>query len=412
MSIKDKIRAKKAKQKPKSKHASVTVQSLKIADLEPAPYNARTITNEALSGLASSLEEFGLLSFPVVNLRKDGPRLVGGHQRVEILKQQGAETVRCIVVKFNDETERQANFALNNRAIQGEFVPELTRSLLLDIEKRLDGQAQKQFKTLRFDSLMKLAVKQIEHVAGVDDIATAGATQDDYVPGVPKSAVQSEAGAFYQLGEHRVYCGKLEAKGTLQGFESDTVSLGFVYMAHSASMTQAYVDTYIGHMLDNVDGAVYVGTNLVNLAMVQSRFIALGGHWSNTLLWIDQKAKPNDVPYTEVTIPVLYGWKEGALRYYCGSRDHGNVLHLKQKRGKHFPVEIVVNAILNSTKKGDTLLDADLQDGASVIAAQKTGRRLIGYARFPKDCDQIRRRWTAFTTGKVNDWKNKTPEVK
>ena len=182
-------------------------------------------------------------------------------------------------------------------------------------------------------------------------------------------------------------------------------------MAHGDHMTQEFVDTYLSHMLANVEGSIYVATNLANLGLLQDRFRALGGHWSNTLLWVDRKQKPGDVPYREVTIPVLYGWREGTLRYYCGSRDHGNVIHLAKQRSKHFPVEIAVHAILNSTKKSDLILDVDVQDGAAVIAAQKTGRRLIGYARFPRDCDQVRRRWTAFTTGKTEDWRNLTPEV-
>ena len=264
---------------------------------------------------------------------------------------------------------------------------------------------------LRFDLLLCKSLKEIEHVAGVDDVALPGEYPDDYVPGIIKTKPASQPGAFYQLGQHRLYCGKLEAKGSLKGFGVDAASMAFTEMVHSADLSKEYVDVYLAHLLANTEGAIYIATNQANLPLLQDRLPALGGHWSNTLLWINPHKKANDDPYTDVTIPVLYGWREGLLRYYCGSRDHGNVLRLKQKF-KHFPVEIAVHAILNSSKKGDAVLDTDAQKGASVIAAEKTGRRLVGYARTPTDCDQVRRRWVSFTSGKLVNWKGLTPEVK
>ena len=62
-----------------------------IDDLKPAPYNPRKISEEAVSGLAYSLEEFGDISGITWNKRTG--HLVSGHQRVNQLKRNGAELV-------------------------------------------------------------------------------------------------------------------------------------------------------------------------------------------------------------------------------------------------------------------------------------------------------------------------------
>ena len=49
-----------------------------LADLKPAPYNPRTISEEALKGLGVSLEEFGDISGFTWN--KQTGHLVTGHQ--------------------------------------------------------------------------------------------------------------------------------------------------------------------------------------------------------------------------------------------------------------------------------------------------------------------------------------------
>lgn len=53
----------------------------KVGDLQPAPYNPRTITEEQLDRLGRSMQEFGDLSGIVYN-RRSG-RIIGGHQRLK-----------------------------------------------------------------------------------------------------------------------------------------------------------------------------------------------------------------------------------------------------------------------------------------------------------------------------------------
>lgn len=106
------------------------VVTKKIDDLKLAGYNPRQISEGAMRGLKSSLEEFGYIDLIVVN--KDGT-IIGGHQRYEALKEQGVEEIEVVEVDFDKMTEKRANVALNNPNIQGEFVEDLLAELVEEI---------------------------------------------------------------------------------------------------------------------------------------------------------------------------------------------------------------------------------------------------------------------------------------
>ncbi|KKN18411.1 hypothetical protein LCGC14_0956040 [marine sediment metagenome] len=406
----------KKKSKKTGQYAQVKLQTFKLKDLEEAPYNARSMTHDALSGLSQSIAQLGLLSFPVVNLRTGGPRIVGGHQRIVDLKAKGEEEVRCIVVEFDDTAEKSANLILNNRAIQGTFIPELTKQLLIQIAEVLGPKAEKRLKSLRLDKLLKEVLRNLRPVAGVDDIETGGKTDEDDIPTITKTTADSIAGRFYTLGSHVLVCSGLEKPGSLEGFPVKCADMAFTRIAEKDQINENFLNVYVRHLLDNTDGAVYVATNMLTLPTLQRRFQALGGHWSNTLVWISPTTKASaKTPYKEATVPVLYGWREGSPRYFRarnaikGERSSSNLFRLRRGPKTKLPVEVVVEAILDASKVGDTILDTDVGRGATLIAAEKMGRRLVGYARTTRACDLVRKRWALFVHGEGVKWQSVTP---
>lgn len=418
MSLKSK--AKKAAPKKKApaktrkpKYAKVRTEVFPIDDINDAPYNARSITNDALSGLAQSMADFGVLSMPVVNVRDGINRLVGGHQRVRVLREKGATEVQCIVVEFDQVTEQRANLALNNRAIQGEFVPEMTRDLLDQIRGALGGAADPAFRSLRFDSLLKSVTRSLSTVAGVDDVVQPGKTEDDAIPGLSRKKAVSESGCFYQLGDHVVFCGKLEAPGTLMGFPVDMADAAVCQFTGSNIKTEKGINIYLQHVLANTVGALHLVCDHVTHVDVQWHLQNNDGHYSSTIVAYDPafKAKKS-APYACNDIPIIYGWPEGVARPWFGARDQGNVWPLRGKPPKDdVPVEVLVKALQNTTKAGDTVLDCNVRKGATVIAAQKTGRKLIGYCMHPREMDAIRARWTHFVLGSNANWQAATKEI-
>ncbi|MFO7696225.1 MAG: ParB N-terminal domain-containing protein, partial [Anaerolineae bacterium] len=172
----------------------LTIQTMRVADLEPAPYNPRAITDRALDGLRASVERFGLVE-PIVWNRRTG-RVVGGHQRLKVLAAMGETETQVVVVDLPDDEEKALNVALNNPAIAGEFTPEIHK-LLAEIHETLPELAD----LLRFDDLADQTRRLLAELAPED-----GLTDPDDVPEAPEVPV-TQSGDLWVLGQHRLVCG-------------------------------------------------------------------------------------------------------------------------------------------------------------------------------------------------------------
>lgn len=105
----------------------VETRVMKLADLKPAEYNPRKITEEAFHGLGQSLKRFGVMSYIVWNKRTGN--IVGGHQRFKQLVELGEEETEVVVVDLDDSEEVALNITLNNRVIKGDFTKEVMDDL-------------------------------------------------------------------------------------------------------------------------------------------------------------------------------------------------------------------------------------------------------------------------------------------
>ncbi len=102
--------------------AGLEVRILPIDSLTPAPYNPRRRlrpSDPAYRKLAASLREFGLVE-PLVWNETTG-HVVGGHARLEILRESGATEVPVSVVRLSPAREKALNVVLNNREAQSRF---------------------------------------------------------------------------------------------------------------------------------------------------------------------------------------------------------------------------------------------------------------------------------------------------
>ena len=102
----------------------------KLSELNPAPYNPRKISSDALGRLTKSLHELGNLQ-PITWNAKTG-NIVGGHQRLKCYQALGKDEVEVWAVWLDEAQEKAANIALNK--LSGEFdLPQLK-----DIIEELD----------------------------------------------------------------------------------------------------------------------------------------------------------------------------------------------------------------------------------------------------------------------------------
>lgn len=110
---------------------------LPISELHPFEGNPRHISDEAKAGLRTSIERFGLVQEIVVS-RRTG-RVVGGHQRLDALREMGEAEAPVALVDLTEDEEKALNVALNNPKLQGEFTADLLGLLEGVSAEALDG---------------------------------------------------------------------------------------------------------------------------------------------------------------------------------------------------------------------------------------------------------------------------------
>tara|TARA_R100001086_G_scaffold236587_1_gene160104 strand:+ start:1867 stop:3039 length:1173 start_codon:yes stop_codon:yes gene_type:complete len=387
-------------------------QVFAIEDLEPAPNNNRTITQEALRGLSTSLERFGLLALPIVNVRDGACRIVGGHSRIEALRREGVEEVECVVVKLSEKDERLANLALNNPLIEGDFVPGLTRELLEEIGTMVE-EPEVLMAELRLDRLLRKTLKGATGGDAHFDVAD-GAVDDDEVPPYSKLRAASKMGSSYRLGDHVLQCNRLSEPFDVRDSGEEPAQMAITGIFTRKQWAAETIRTLLAHSLLNADGAVYVATTEQHFVNVIEHFLPAGSCTMQVLCVHEPGRSPRaGVPYRVAAMPVLYGWRSGVAKAFYGGLEHGTSWPLRGKLPSgRMPVEFAVTAIQNSSAAGEIVLDPHVTDGSTVIAAEKTGRLLRGMVPNTKDMDRVRRRWAEFVKGPGADWKSMTPEIR
>jgi DNA modification methylase len=137
-------------------------------------------------------------------------------------------------------------------------------------------------------------------------------------------------------------------------------------------------------------------------------------HWSSTIIWNKDSLVLSRKDYHTKYEPIWYGWKEGSRLCPLEDRKQSDVWDIPRpkKSDDHptmKPVELVVRAIENSSKKGNVVLDLFGGSGTTIIASEATGRLGRSMELDPKYADVIRRRWAEFKYGEGCDWQALTP---
>ena len=90
------------------------IRTLKASQLKAAAYNPRKDLqpdDAEYKKLRRSIEEFGYIE-PIIWNERTG-NIVGGHQRLKVLLEQGTEDIECVVVDLDDHDEKILNVLLN-----------------------------------------------------------------------------------------------------------------------------------------------------------------------------------------------------------------------------------------------------------------------------------------------------------
>lgn len=399
------------------------VETARVGDLKPAPYNPRTINQAALKGLGEAVERWGLVENVVVN-RRTG-YLVGGHQRVAVvLAKEGPDApVPVVYVDLDDTEERALNATLNNPAIQGTFDMAALTGMLETV--KLDMPVL-DFEALRLPDLLPEPKREPpkRDPNAVDD--------------APPSRVQ--LGDVVILGEHRLVCGDARdprayaalfdgaasadivwtdppygvavvggsraepeevrrAKGGLE-IQNDDLDHAALRVFLMEALTQAFERSRKG-------AAWYVAAPSGDLFGEFAHVLGREGLavWRHTIAWVKDRFVMGRADYHYRHESVFYGWRPGAAHYFVDDRTQDTVWEIdRPSTSKDHPtmkpVELIARALRNSSRAGEVVLDPFGGSGSTLIAAEMEGRvaRLIELS--PRYCDVIVARWEGIT-GKV-----------
>lgn len=139
--------------------------------------------------LKRSIEEFSLVE-PLVWNERTG-NLVGGHQRLRVLKARGDTHVWVSVVDLDPAREKALNLALNK--IQGGWDYDKLTALLDDLVDELDDMELTGFDSEELEALLATA----------SDEATMQEAHKD----PPQVEQRAKRGDIWELGAHRIACG-------------------------------------------------------------------------------------------------------------------------------------------------------------------------------------------------------------
>lgn len=165
-----------------------------IGQLNPAPYNPRTITDKKLDKLERSIKTFGFKDPIIANARKGREDIViGGHQRLVVAHRMGMTEVPVIYGDYSEDEEKLFNAALNNPELQGDTDAVKMATLVKEMQDR------------RVDvTLTGYDESQITRL--LESIATDRASRTPTPDGPAKNPTTSR-GDLYEIGTHRLLCG-------------------------------------------------------------------------------------------------------------------------------------------------------------------------------------------------------------
>lgn len=379
-----------------------------ISALLPYARNPRVHDAAQVTQIAASMMEFGWTQ-PILVDGNNG--VIAGHGRLMAARQLGLAKVPVIELSHLSETQKRAYIIADNQlTINASWDDEMLRV-------ELDSLREAEFDI----SLTGIDDTALQTLMSNEETTVEGRTDEDAVPDTQPVCV-SRPGDIWLMGQHRVLCGDATDASSysvlLEGEQADMIFTDPPYNVAYTGAAGSIQNDDLGAefhdfllaalvpMLAHCRGGVYVAMSSSELDALQAAFRAAGGHWSTFIIWAKDRFTLGRSDYQRQYEPILYGWREGVARHWCGDRDQGDVWFIKKPIRNDLhptmkPVELVERALRNSSRPGDVVLDSFGGSGTTLIAAEKAGRQARLIELEPKFVDVVIRRWQEFSGDKA-----------
>jgi len=416
-------------------NTDLTVLYQPIQSLRPYERNARTHSKRQIRQIADSIRTFGFTN-PVLVDRNN--QIIAGHGRVMGAKLLHMDRVPTITLEDLTEDQIRAYILADNKLAEnagwdkGVLAIELQH--LLTIEDLCFDVTVTGFEIPEIDLIIETEASLRPEV----DPETAP------VPDYDQPAV-SRLGDIWLMGSHRVLCGSsLDEQNYTTLFATRRAAAVFTdppynvkidghatgngsiqhreFAMASGEMSQeefrGFLNTTLKHFVSNTT------PNAIHYICMDWRHIqtllAVGDenydHLLNLCVWVKDNGgmgsfyrsqheliavfRNGSMPHRNNIQLGKFGrnrtnvWRYPGVQTLSKKSEEGNLLKLHPTVK---PIEMVADALLDSTNRGDIVLDAFLGSGTTLMAAERVGRICHGIELDPRYVDTAVRRWQQYT---------------
>lgn len=379
-------------------------KTLSVDALRPAEYNPRKklkAGDKEYEKIKNSIQEFGYVEPIIVNYDMT---VIGGHQRLTVLKDLGYTEVQCVEVHIEDENKVKAlNIALNK--ITGAWNEQLLADLIVDLQAA-------NFNT-DFTGFEAPEIEQLFSKVHNKDIK-----EDDFdVEAELQKPTMSQNGDVWLLGRHRLICGDSTLPETytklMDGKRANLVLTDPPYNVDveetagkikNDNMPDEDFYKFLFAMFVNVeqnmerDASIYVFHADSKGLIFRQAFHDAGFYLSGCCIWKKNALVLGRSPYQWQHEPCLFGWKMGGKHQWYSDRKQTTIWEYdRPKSSKEHPtmkpVALMAYPIQNSCMSNCIVLDPFLGSGSTLIACEETNRICYGIELDEKFADVIVRRY-------------------